>query len=185
MNFERRKICRHAVINDESNRHSKDLNFKSVERMLFAFCCCCLLTSKSLRFSFFFSGGGCSDFLKADDIKAFKCYCMHFGFFFCGSCSEFFFSYKRTKSNNRKGWQVLLRSLAYSCWSCGLFSYRITFSTSGLLRSWKWIILAVFKWVFTWFPETVLRGAPPPGVPRRSTIDPLGCDRERKRKKER
>lgn len=105
--------------------------------------------------------------------------------FFCGSCSELFFSYKRTKSNNRKGWQVLLRSLAYSCWSCGLFSYRITFSTSGLLRSWKWIILAVFKWVFTWFPETVLRGAPPPGVPRRSTIDPLGCDREKKRKKER
>lgn len=94
-----------------------------------------------------------------------------------------FFSYKRTKSNNREGWQVLLRSLAYSCLSCGLFSYRITFSTSGLLRSWKWIILAVFKWVFMWFPETVLRGAPPPGVPRRSTIDPLGCDRERKRKK--
>lgn len=140
---------------------------------------------KIFKVFIFFSGGGCSDFLKADDIKAFKCYCLHFVLFLCGSCSEFFFSYKRTKSNNRKGWQVLLRSLAYSCWSCGLFSYRITFSTSGLLRSWKWIILAVFKWVFTWFPETVLRGAPPPGVPRRSTIDPLGCDRERKRKKER
>lgn len=162
----------------------QDLNFKSVERMLFAFCCCCLLTSKSLRFSFFFSGGGCSDFLKADDIKAFKCYCLHFVLFFVAHAVSFF-SYKSTKSNNRKGWQVLLRSLAYSCWSCGLFSYRITFSTSGLLRSWKWIILAVFKWVFTWFPETVLRGAPPPGVPRRSTIDPLGCGRERKRKKER
>lgn len=112
-----------------------------------------------------------------------------FAFVFVLCCLWFmqwvFFSYKRTKSNNREGWQVLLRSVAYSCLSCGLFSYRITFSTSGLLRSWKWIILAVFKWVFTWFPETVLRGAPPPGVPRRSTIDPLGCDRERKRKKDR
>lgn len=80
-----------STMNQTAIHASKDLNFKSVERMLFAFCCCCLLTSKSLRFSFFFSGGGCSDFLKADDIKAFKCYCLHFVLFFVAHAVSFFF----------------------------------------------------------------------------------------------
>lgn len=81
--------------------------------MLFAFCCCCLLTSKSLRYSFF-SGGGCSDFLKADDIKAFKCYCLHFVLFFCGSCSEFFFLISARSQTTERGdkyysdrWRIL------------------------------------------------------------------------------
>lgn len=51
----------------------------------------------------FFSGGGCSDFLKADDIKAFKCYCLHFVLFFLWLMQWVFFSYKRTKSKQQKG----------------------------------------------------------------------------------
>lgn len=82
--------------------------------MLFAFCCCCLLISKSLRFSFFFSGEGCSDFLKADDIKAFKCYCLHFVLFLVAHAVSFFFLISARTQTTERGdkyysdrWRIL------------------------------------------------------------------------------
>lgn len=62
----------------------------------------------------FFSGEGCSDFLKADDIKAFKCYCLHFVLFFVAHAVSFFFLISARSQTTERGdkyysdrWRIL------------------------------------------------------------------------------
>lgn len=59
------------------------------------------INNKIFKVFIFFSGGGCSDFLKADDIKAFKCYCLHFVLFLWLMQWVFFLISARSQTTER------------------------------------------------------------------------------------